>query len=202
MKPTDAGADHDELQRELHPPSHEASAGLHNEGVAHEHSDINVRAVLMFAGGLVIVAIIVQVAMWLLFGVFEKSAVANDPAVSPLATPETVMPRTTAGSPYFGGAAGPQLVTDEPKLLQMLRAREKQDLQTYGWIDQQGGVARVPIDEAKKLLLQRGLPARAADQADPHLGTHGSSLGEASSGRDIPLVKQAGSGQRAVGSKQ
>jgi hypothetical protein len=195
MKPTDAGAHgHDELSpgaAELHPPSPEASAGLHNEGVAHEHSDVNVRAILMFAGGLVTVALIVQVTMWLLFGVFERTAVANDPVVSPLATPATVMPRTSADSPYFGGAAGPQLVTDEPKLLQMLHARETQELQTYGWIDQQGGVARVPIDEAKKLLLQRGLPARASDQADPHLGTHGPSLGESSSGRAIPVPETA-----------
>ncbi len=192
MKPTDAGAGGHE---DVHPPSHEASE-LHNEGVAHEHSDVNVRAILMFAGGMVTVALIVFVAMWLLFGVFERHAVANDPAVSPLAAPETAMPRTTAGSPFFGGAAGPQLVTDEPRLLQMLHARERQDLQSYGWIDQQGGVARVPIDEAKKLLLQRGLPVRAADQADPHLGTHGSALGEASGGRHIPIVKQAAGSER------
>lgn len=190
MKPTEADAGGRE---EVHPLSHEAPE-LHTEGVAHEHSDVNVRAILMFAGGMVTVALIVFVAMWLLLGVFERGAVANDPVVSPLAAPQTAMPRTTAGSPFFGGAAGPQLVTDEPRLLQVLHAREKQDLQSYGWIDQQGGVARVPIDEAKKLLLQRGLPVRAADQADPLLGTHGSALGEASSGRHIPVVKQAAGG--------
>ena len=163
---------------------------LHNAGVAHETSDVNVRAIAMFAAGLVIVALIVHVAMWLLFGVFERQAAESDPAVSPIAAPETVMPPTTAGSPYFGGAAGPQLVTDEPRVLEMLRARESQDLHTYGWIDQKGGVARIPIDQAEKLLLQRGLPSRATGEADPRLGAHGQSLGESSGGRGIPVGKQ------------
>ncbi len=176
MKPTDA---HDAPEAEPH-----------NPGVAHESSDVNVRAILMFAGGLVTVGIVVHVAMWLLFGLFEKQAAAADPAVSPMAAPVTVMPRTTAGSPYFGGAAGPQLVTDEPKLLKALRAREDRDLRSYGWIDRTNGVARVPIDEAEKLLLRRGLPSRSTGQADPRLGAHGQSLGESSGGRDIPVVKQ------------
>ncbi len=184
MKPTDG---HE--APELHPPSPEA-AGLHNVGVAHETSDVNVRAIVMFAAGLVTVALVVHVGMWLLFGLFERQAAANDPVVSPLAAPGTVMPRTTAGSPYFGGAAGPQLVTDEPRLLQTLHAREDRDLHTYGWVDQQNGVARVPIDQAEKLLLQRGLPSRTADQADPRLGTGAPSLGEASGGRAIPIAKQ------------
>ncbi len=189
MKPTDDA-----------PPSD--APELHDVGVAHEHSDINVRAVIIFAAGLVTVAIIVQVAMWLLFGVFERQAVANDPVVSPLAAPETVMPKNTAGSPYFGGAAGPQLVTDEPRLLRTLRVREYQDLHTYGWVDQANGVARLPIDQAEKLLLQRGLPSRTTGQADPRLGTYGQSLGESSSGRDIPILEQpAGAEGQPAGSE-
>lgn len=172
---------------DLHP--HEA-ADLHNEGVAHEHSDVNIRAILMFAGGLVVVAAIVHVAMWLLFGVFEKSAAANDPRVSPLAAPPAAMPRTTAASPSFGEAAGPQLLTDEPRALQMLRTRERRDLESYGWVDQHNGVARIPIAQAEKLLIERGLPVRSSGQADPSLGTHGSALGEASSGRAIPIPKE------------
>lgn len=173
-----------------HPLSHEAAAELHNEGVAHEHSDVNIRAILMFAGGLVVVAVIVQVAMWLLFGVFEKRAAANDPLVSPLAAPPAAMPHTTAASPSFGEAAGPQLLTDEPRALQLLHARERRDLESYGWIDQRNGVARIPIEQAEKLLIERGLPVRSTGQADPNLGTHGPALGEASSGRAIPIPKE------------
>jgi hypothetical protein len=160
-----------------------------NETVAHEHSDVNIRAILMFAAGLVVVAVVVHILMWLLFGILEKEAAKNDPAVSPLAAPDTQMPRTTTASPFFGGAPGPQLVTDEPKLLQMLRTQENQQLHSYGWVDQQNGVARVPIEEAKKLLLQRGLPVRSTEGVDTRLGTNAPALGESSSGRAIPVPK-------------
>jgi hypothetical protein len=39
-----------------------------------------------------------------------------------------------------------------------LRAREAWELSTYGWVDQQQRIARIPIDEAIDLTLKRGLP--------------------------------------------
>ncbi len=35
-------------------------------------------------------------------------------------------------------------------------------LNTYGWVDKQNGIVRLPIDRAMELLLQRGLPVRPA----------------------------------------
>ncbi len=62
---------------------------------------------------------------------------------------------------------------------------EAETLGTYGWVDEKSGVARMPIEEAKKLILQRGLPARAEGAADPTLGTPRAAYGESSSGRTI-----------------
>ena len=33
-------------------------------------------------------------------------------------------------------------------------------LTTYGWVDKNAGTVRIPIDRAKELLLERGLPVR------------------------------------------
>jgi len=33
-------------------------------------------------------------------------------------------------------------------------------LSTYGWVDNNGGVVRIPIARAKSLRLERGLPVR------------------------------------------
>ena len=41
-----------------------------------------------------------------------------------------------------------------------LRAQEENVLETYGWIDKNASVVRIPIEEAMKLTVQRGLPAR------------------------------------------
>ena len=38
--------------------------------------------------------------------------------------------------------------------------QEEQTLNSYGWVDQQAGVVRIPIDRAMDLLAQRGLPTR------------------------------------------
>ena len=58
---------------------------MDNPEVAHEDSDVNVRAILMSGAGLLIVGVIVHVLMWWLFAVFERQAAANDPQTSPLA---------------------------------------------------------------------------------------------------------------------
>src|SRR5205823_11440163 len=34
-------------------------------------------------------------------------------------------------------------------------------LNTYGWIDRQNGIVRMPIDRAMEVLLERGLPTRS-----------------------------------------
>jgi len=54
----------------------------------------------------------------------------------------------------------------KPKLdLERLRESEQQTLNSYGWVDQQKGVVRIPIDEAMKRVLANGLPP--AEKAAP-----------------------------------
>jgi hypothetical protein len=175
-------------------PHHHTPEELHNVDVAHEHVDVNVRAILLFAVGLVVVAVISALAMVVLFRVFENMAAANDPKLSPLATPSTDMPKRTSESPYFGAAPQPQLITNEPAVLQQLRQNETEQMHGYGWVDQPAGVARIPIEDAKKLILERGLPVRAGSSSDPTLGTTAPAYGEGSSGRTIPT----GSSQSAA----
>ena len=52
----------------------------------------------------------------------------------------------------------PRLQTDEAADLAALRAREQTTLANYGWIDEKGGIARIPIARAMELVAQRGLP--------------------------------------------
>lgn len=156
MTPTRPSHSHDE---------HLYSDELHNEDVAHEHSDINVRALLIFCAGLIAVAAVVHVAMWGLFGIFERQAAANDPVVSPLARPAGQLPPE------------PRLLTNEPQNLQRFRASLTEGLKG--------------IEAAKKQLLQQGLPVRAGAPSDPWLGLRSQTWGESSSGRAIPTAPGA-----------
>lgn len=146
---------------------------LENVDVSHEHSDISVRAVLWFAGMLALVCIVAAFAMRLLFVAFDTVETRNDPFVTPLAAPAGQLPPE------------PRLQTTPWEDLKEFRAGEEAHLHSYGWVDQKGGIAHVPIERAKEILLKKGLPSRAGVN-DPSEGTHVAAAGESSGGRIIP----------------
>ncbi|HET7218915.1 MAG TPA: hypothetical protein VFJ02_12755 [Vicinamibacterales bacterium] len=159
---------------------------LHNDDVAHEHSDINIQAVITSAAVVAMVCLMTAALMYGLFWfVFEKQAQERDPKLSPLALPATVMPPTTTAQPTFGSAPDPKLLTSEPNYLRGVRTREQDLLHGYGWVDEKAGIARLPIDAAKKLIVERGLPVRPDPISDPSFGTRVPAAGESSSGRVI-----------------
>jgi hypothetical protein len=122
----------------------------HDEPAArHEESDVNVRGVLGFAAGLLVTAVLIQFMVWLLFVYFSGREAARVVPEYPLAAGEQ-----TRVPPE------PRLQTNPREDLRALRAREDAVLNSYGWVDRTAGVVRIPIDEAIKLTVQRGLPVR------------------------------------------
>ncbi|MDQ3071295.1 MAG: hypothetical protein M3R55_16385, partial [Acidobacteriota bacterium] len=99
---------------------------------------------------LTIVCVVVWLSMVGMFKLFMGQLEQRDGPVSALARPAGEVP------------PGPRLLTDEPGALSQFRAREAATLDHYGWTDQAGGKVHIPIDRAKELLLQHGLPAREA----------------------------------------
>jgi len=163
-----------------------SAAEMHNEDVAHEHSDVEFSTILAVGGGLVVVVAVSFVLMWLLFRVLDHRAAANDPQLSPLARPACPFADIEKCQP---GQLPPEprLQTREPDGLAEFLAEETKSLEGYGWVSEQTGVAHMPIAEAKKLILQRGRPVRTGAPLDSRAGTHAPAAGEASGGRTIGL---------------
>lgn len=115
--------------------------------VGHERSDVNISALVQFGIGLAALAVLSFVLVWVVYHVMEK--VHGGPVV-----------RTGLGVTATALPPEPRLqhapIAD---LKNMLDAEDKL-LHTYGWVDQQHGVVRVPIDRAIDMLAQRGLPSR------------------------------------------
>ena len=135
---------------ELHHPhaTHPAHAG-DNPDVHHEESDVNIRGVLMFGGGLIVAAIVIHLVVGALFKYFDiREARQATPEYPLAAAQENRLPPE------------PRLQTNPRQDLADLRAREDQVLAGYSWVDRNAGVVRIPIDEAIKKTLERGLPAR------------------------------------------
>lgn len=158
---------------------HYTDEEMHNEDVAHERSDVNIRTVLTFGALMAIVVALSAALMYGLFLILEHQAERNDPQLSPLAVPAGQKP------------AAPGLLTNEPGNLRKFRMEETTKLEGYGWMNQAGGIAHIPVEQAKKLVIQHGLPVRAGAPADDTLGTHAPAYGEASSGRTIPTKHAA-----------
>ena len=130
------------------PPPH-----IEHDATDHESSDVNVRAILTFVAVLFGSAAVIHVLIWLLFIYFERGIDRS----APMAYPLSISQRTRV-------PPEPRLQTSPREDLRELRAREDEQLQSYGWIDRNGGVVRIPIDEAMRLTIERGLPTRRQDQ--------------------------------------
>jgi hypothetical protein len=47
-----------------------------------------------------------------------------------------------------------------------LRAKEQAMLNGYRWVDEKNGVVGIPVEEAIKLLAQRGVPTRDQNRTE------------------------------------
>src|SRR5229473_1337296 len=123
--------------------------GPSHDSVHHEASDIDLRGVLGVGLGLLVAGIVIHLAVWLLFLYFAGRATSPTGPQYPLAKGlENRLPPE------------PRLQTNPRQDLRDLRATEDQVLTTYGWVDKNAGTVRIPIDEAIRLVIERGLPAR------------------------------------------
>lgn len=128
----------------------------HDASVAHEHSDVNIRAISAFIIGLFVLGLIVALALYFLMGFYQQQAAAADPAVSPLAVPSGTLPPE------------PRLLTNEPAALAELHREEDGQLKD--------------IDRAKKEVLGT-LPTREGAKTPPESPARAASRMDTSSGR-------------------
>jgi hypothetical protein len=149
-------------------------------GSGHEHTDANVSMILQFAIWLTASAVIVHILMWFTFAVFVNVRENKGPAEFPLAIEQG--PRLPSG---------PRLQAKPANEIFDFRARENETLNGYSWVDKGAGTVRLPISEAMRLTVERGLPVRtdtpagSGDAGNPSLVPT-----DASAGRTLETRRQ------------
>jgi hypothetical protein len=128
-----------------------------------EGDGVSYSGIVWFVVILTATTVACSLLMWGLFVLLDAN---RQPAVerAPLAAP--------IGEPRIDGGRivsdrelpQPSMLVDEPTELDAFRRREDAILRGYGWSDEAGGTARIPVERAKELLLQKGFPVRPAEK--------------------------------------
>ena len=117
--------------------------------VRYEKSDARVGAIIAFGVLLAVLGLIVQAsAGWLFDCLKEREQQKCQPLPSLAAKERARLPRDLDKIPQ------PRLQESEPVDLAKLRQAEDSLLNSYGWVDREKGIVRIPIDEAMRRLAE------------------------------------------------
>ena len=146
-------------------------------GAGYEHTDANVWIIVKFGLWLAISAIVIHVGMWFAFALLVQWREGAVPEFPLAQGQEQRLP------------AGARLQPIPANDIYEFRMQENSVLQQYRWIDREGGRVQIPIADAMRLTVERGLPARVPppDSAAPQPGLLPA---DSSSGRTLERRRQ------------
>ncbi len=110
----------------------------------HERSDADAGAAGRFAWFLGFAVLVVMGLMWFLFDTLAKREASRSPKPAPLA----VIDRNAL-------PPEPRLQSNPVEDLKAIRSQEEVVLTSYGWVDPEKGIVRIPVSEAMKLMVTR-----------------------------------------------
>jgi hypothetical protein len=114
--------------------------------------EIQFRQLIWMGLGLVVVTMLSAVLVFFLLRGFLRSEREQAGPAPAMTAPPVVIP-------------GPQLLARPEGELARVRELEKEQIEGYGWVDQQQGIVRIPIERALDLVAAQGLPSRPAPPA-------------------------------------
>jgi hypothetical protein len=129
-------------------------------GRGHEDLDVRLRPLIISGVFLGAIAGLSLLAMWWLFDYFAARQMRQQIDLHPLLESRQLPPE-------------PRLQVSPQSDRQAILTNERSILDSYGWVDRQAGIVRMPIERALELLIERGLPSRQADDQALQTGDQG-----------------------------
>ena len=131
---------------------------LFNPETHHESSDVPIRPLFWFIALFIVFGVVSHLVLWFMYETLVKGERKRmDPPQTAVSRPAdaSVPQNQPLLQPFPRGEVPPNRNTPVTDLADM-RAAEDQTLNNYGWVDKQRGIVRIPIKNAKELLVQRG----------------------------------------------
>ncbi len=146
--------------------SDDAHIDGHNQEMDFEREDLAPKPILIFLVALAVGCVLVYFILRGMYSYLDSYENHHQPVQNPLVQQTTAETRSVSPGD-IAKFPQPHLETDERREIKDFREQEEQTLNSYGWVDQQAGVVRIPIDRAMQLMVQRGLPVRAQAETVP-----------------------------------
>src|SRR5208283_4986383 len=133
----------------------------HGRGTEFEREDLGTRGVFAFMIGLAVIGIVIYfiiVGMYSFLDNYERSQMST---ASPLVTTKGAMSRVVTQADMdkaFKDNGAPMLETNERGQFKDFLINQEDQLNSYGWVDKDAGIAHIPIQRAMDLIVQQGLP--------------------------------------------
>ena len=127
-------------------------------GATYEHTDAHVWIIAKFLFWLLVTALLTHLGLGLMYQAMITQG-----------------ERMEAGEIRYPLAAGqenrlppvPRLQRSPATEIYDFRRSEQEFLNTYGWQNRESGIVHIPIAEAMRLTVERGLPARPQSEGQP-----------------------------------
>lgn len=163
----------------------------HHQGEGFEKQDLGSRPIYGFLISLVVIGVLLYYILWGVFHFLDAFNRRHEPPVNPMVqaeqdTREPSAPHTL--QKIQSEFPEPRLEDNERTELAPFRYQEEQKLNSYGWVDQNAGVAHIPITKAMELIAQRGLPTtpQAGTAPSSTVGMAKAAAGAADTARTQP----------------
>ncbi len=139
-----------------------------------ESEDLRGKSIVGFFVGLAALCILVFLLLRGMYSILDADARAHQTTLGPLApsnSPDTRdLNKTEVKTEIKKAFPDPRLEDDERGELKDVLLDQEQKLNSYGWVDEKAGVARIPIERAMQLVAQRGLPTTPKAGTAPAAG--------------------------------
>jgi hypothetical protein len=142
---------------------------LRNPAVDYDRTDLSPRGILGFLIGLLVAGIFIELVIWGMFRFLSHSPYFAKGNPSPMVNAQKAQPLTAEGKDFENTSNVNPDVFPEPRLQtddvvdmnQLLQSEHKVLYATQPFVDSNGTV-HLPINEAMKLIEERGLPVTPA----------------------------------------